>query len=157
GQYRLKPVLHAGEVTVSSTSINGKVIDKATNQPVNGGKTIVALEQKDAGGIRQVVNETVPGSTGNLSFSPLLSCTYDVVIRAVNGSNVAYSAQIITGVQPGAALGTTTLTAQPAPNTTQASITGLITSVNASNTGQVVDLSVSALQQITSGGSNTLV
>jgi hypothetical protein len=30
GQYRLKPVLHAGEVSTTSASINGKVLDKAT-------------------------------------------------------------------------------------------------------------------------------
>src|SRR5262249_14808120 len=91
GQYRLKPVLHAGEVTVSSTSINGKVIDKASNQPVNGGKTVVALEQKDAGGIDRVVMETVPDSSGNFVFCPVPAGTYDVVITALNGSNVAYS------------------------------------------------------------------
>jgi len=158
GQYRLKPVLHAGEAAVTSTSINGKILDRATNQPINAGKTVVALEQKDTvTGIDRVVMETVPDSAGNFVFCPVLAGTYDVVIAAVNGSNVAYSAQIITGVQPGAALGTLTLSAQPTPNSTQASITGLITSANPGNTGQVIDLSVSALQQITSGGSNTLV
>src|SRR6266567_7988089 len=30
GQYRLKPVLHAGEVSTTSTSINGKVLDSGT-------------------------------------------------------------------------------------------------------------------------------
>jgi hypothetical protein len=43
GQYRLKPVLHAGEVSTTSTSINGKVLDQATGNPVNGVGT-VALE-----------------------------------------------------------------------------------------------------------------
>src|SRR5262249_39022825 len=153
--YRLKPVLHAGEAAVTSTSINGKILDRATNQPINAGKTVAALEQKDTvTGIDRVVMETVPDSAGNFFFCPVLAGTYDVVIAAVNGSNVAYSAQIITGVQPGAALGTLTLSAQPTPNSTQASITGLITSANPGNTGQVIDLSVSALQQITSGGSN---
>src|SRR5215471_8934835 len=36
GQYRLKPVLHAGEVSLTSASINGKVLDQATGNPVNG-------------------------------------------------------------------------------------------------------------------------
>src|SRR5262249_868773 len=121
GQYRLKPVLHAGEAAVTSTSINGKILDRATNQPINAGKTVVALEQKDTvTGIDRVVMETVPDSAGNFVFCPVLAGTYDVVIAAVNGSNVAYSAQIITGVQPGAALGTLTLSAQPTPNSTQA-------------------------------------
>lgn len=42
--YRLKPVLHAGEVSTTSTSVSGRVIDKTTNAPIVGGKTIVALE-----------------------------------------------------------------------------------------------------------------
>src|SRR5207249_11899877 len=36
GKYRLKPVLHAGEVTTTSTSINGTVVDSATGKAVNG-------------------------------------------------------------------------------------------------------------------------
>src|SRR6201996_5119664 len=50
GQYRLKPVLHAGEVSATSTSINGKVLDSATGNPVIG-QVLVALEQKDANGV----------------------------------------------------------------------------------------------------------
>ena len=42
GRFRLKPVLHAGEVTLTSTSINGMVIDRATGQPISGGVTVVA-------------------------------------------------------------------------------------------------------------------
>src|SRR5215469_819930 len=34
GQFRLKPVLHAGEVTTASASINGTVVDSVTNQPL---------------------------------------------------------------------------------------------------------------------------
>jgi len=47
GQFRLKPVLHAGEVSLTSTSINGTAVDSVTNQPITGGNTVVALEQKD--------------------------------------------------------------------------------------------------------------
>src|SRR5262249_36117705 len=40
GQFRLKPVLHAGEVSVSSASINGKIVDGATGQAISGGTTV---------------------------------------------------------------------------------------------------------------------
>src|SRR5579875_1213750 len=51
GTYRLKPVLHAGEVNTTSTSINGTVISASTHQPLAGGTVIVALEQKDSTGV----------------------------------------------------------------------------------------------------------
>src|SRR5439155_23669758 len=49
GKYRLKPVLHAGEVSVTSSSVNGTVVDSATGNHIDGQVT-VALEQKDAAG-----------------------------------------------------------------------------------------------------------
>src|SRR5882724_10131104 len=50
GQFILKPVLHAGEVGLSS-AINGTVIDNSTSKPILGGTTVVALEQVDNGGV----------------------------------------------------------------------------------------------------------
>src|SRR5215467_6285316 len=64
GQFRLKPVLRAGEVSLTSTSINGKIVDSATSQPISGGTTLVALEQKDSSGVDRVVMETVTDSGG---------------------------------------------------------------------------------------------
>jgi len=40
GQFRLKPVLHAGEVTLTSSSINGTIVDSLSAQPVAGGNTV---------------------------------------------------------------------------------------------------------------------
>src|SRR5258708_29652934 len=45
GQFRLKPVLHSGEVSLTSSSINGKIVDSPTAQPISGGNTVVALQQ----------------------------------------------------------------------------------------------------------------
>jgi hypothetical protein len=42
GQFRLKPVLHGGEVSLTSVSINGKLVNRATNAAIVRGKTIVA-------------------------------------------------------------------------------------------------------------------
>ncbi|HEY6967975.1 MAG TPA: DUF4382 domain-containing protein [Candidatus Angelobacter sp.] len=155
GQFRLEPVLHAGEVSLTSSSINGKVIDSATTQPISGGVTVVALEQKDSSGVDRVIMETVTDSTGAFVFCPVPAGTYDVVITAINGSKVPYGATIITGVQPGNALGNVPLTAQTGGGTA-ATVTGQITSSTGS-AGTVADVSISALQSISVNNSALLV
>jgi hypothetical protein len=86
GQYRLKPVLHAGEVSTqsSSTAISGTMTNGATQQPVIGGNTVVALEQKDGAGVGRVVMETVAASNGGFAFCPVPQGTYDVFAVAIN-------------------------------------------------------------------------
>ena len=154
GVYRLKPVLHAGEVTLqsSSTSISGTAIDATTMQVVSGSTTVVAVEQKDASGVDRVVMESVADSNGGFSFCPLPAGTYDVVIAAINGAGIAYGATVITGVQPGNMLGNVPLTPAQLP----ASINGMVTTSTGS-AATSADLSVSALQSITVNNSNVLV
>jgi Domain of unknown function (DUF4382) len=156
GQFRLKPVLHAGEVALTSTSINGKIVDSSTGQAISGGTTIVALEQKDASGVDRVVMQTLADSTGAFVFCPVPAGTYDVVASAVNGSQVAYGATVITGVQPGSSMGTVPLTAQTGAGTATGSIAGLVTTTTGS-AAVAVDISVSALQSITVNGSSLAV
>jgi hypothetical protein len=146
GQFRLKPVLHAGEVTVNTTGINGTVIDAVTGQPIVGGTTVVVLEQKDSSGVDRIIMETLGESNGEFAFCPVATGTYDVVAVAINGAGSIYAATVITGVQPGNALGMVPLT----PAATPASITGQITSSTGS-AATSVDLTVSALQSIGSG------
>lgn len=148
GQYRLKPVLHAGEVSAqaSSTGISGSIVDGVTQQPVVGGNTIVALEQKDSAGIDRVVMETVAASNGGFAFCPVPQGTYELVVVAINGSGNTYAATVITGVQPGNSLGTIPLTPAGMP----ASIAGLITTSTGS-AGTAADLVTSALQSIGNG------
>jgi len=151
GNYRLKPVLHAGEVSTqtTATTITGTIIDSSTLQAVAGGNTIVALEQNDGNGIDRVIMEATAASNGAFSFCPVPAGTYDLVAVAVNGSGNTYSATVITGVKPGDSVGTIPLTNAGLPS----SITGQITS--AGNSGAVsIDLSVAALQ---SAGNNLLV
>lgn len=153
GQYRLKPVLHAGEVEVQSTStaISGTVVDGATGLPVVGGTTVVALEQKDSGGVDRVIMETVAVSNGGFSFCPVAAGSYDVVVSAINGNGVVYAATVITGVQAGNVLGDVPLTAAGAP----ASITGQVTTTNGG--ASAADLQLSALQSITVNNTNVLI
>jgi hypothetical protein len=149
GQFRLKPVLHAGEVSLTSASINGKLVDQATGQPISGGKAIVALEQKDTNGIDRVVMQTTPASDGTWNFCPVPAGTYDVVAVAVSGSNVAYAATITTGVTPGAAVGTVKMFATQGASTAPATLQGDVTTANTSAAGTGADIALSALQQVT--------
>ena len=156
GQFRLKPVLHAGEVSLTSSSINGTIVDSLTGQPIAGGTTVVALEQKDDSGIDRVIMETVADAGGAFVFCPVAAGTYDVVAVAINGVHVAYGSTVITGVQPGNALGTVPLFAQLGTNKSPASIIGLITTSTGS-TGTVADISLSVLQPISVMSSTVLV
>ena len=151
GSFRLKPVLHAGEVA-QQTAITGTVIDAATQGPIMGGNTVVALEQNDGSGVDRVVMETVADASGAFTFCPVASGTYDIVVAAINGAGVAYAATVITGVQSSAALGKVPLTAALAP----ASILGTITT-STGMVGTSADLVLSALQTLMVSGSNLLV
>ena len=153
GQFRLKPVLHAGEVSLTSSSINGKIVDSVSGQPIAGGNTVVALEQKDGSGVDRVIMETVTDASGTFVFCPVATGTYDVVVVAVSGTQVAYGSTVITGAQPGNALGTVPLVAQAgAP----ASITGQITTSTGS-AGTAADISLSVLQPISVNSTTVLV
>ena len=151
GKYRLKPVLHAGEVTTTSTSINGTIVDSATGNPING-QVLVALEQKDSNGIDRVFMSTLATSAGSFVFCPLPAGTYDVVIVAENSSGVAYAPIVITGVSPGNALSTVKASAQVAPGSAPITLSGSVTTQTASPAAATAaDIQVSALETVTSG------
>jgi len=147
GKYRLKPVLHAGEVslTSASTAISGTIIDSVTKSAVVGGNTVVALEQ-NINGVDRVIMETVATSNGGFAFCPVPDGTYDVVVAAIDGTGNEYAATVITGVQPGNSLGTVPLTLTSTPNAPATITVPITTSTGAA--GTVADLSVSALQSI---------
>jgi hypothetical protein len=150
GKYRLKPVLHAGEVSTTSTSINGTVLDNATGKAVDG-SVLVALEQKDQAGIGRVFMSTLTNSSGQFVFCPLPSGTYDVVIVGESTSGTAYAPTVVTGVSTGSALSTVKLypqTTATAPVTLKGSVTTQVTASPAVATA--ADIEVSALEQVSS-------
>lgn len=151
GAFRLKPVLHAGEVA-QQAAISGTVIDAATQAPIVGGNIVIALEQNDGGGTDRVVMQTAADANGAFSLCPVANGTYDVVVTAINGAGVAYAATVITGVPASASLGTVPLTSTLAP----ASVAGVITT-STGTAGTSADLSLSALQNITANSGSLLV
>jgi hypothetical protein len=150
GSFRLKPVLHAGEVSTTSTSINGVALDETTGHPVSG-QVLVALEQKDATGVDRIIMSTLAAPDGSFTFCPVPAGTYDVVIVPMGDNGVAYLPSIVTGV----ANGQTTGNVDVWPGTsTQSSVTltGSVTSQNGSSTGTTSNIGLSALETIPGGG-----
>lgn len=149
GKYRLKPVLHAGEVSATASSINGTVVDSATGKQIDGTVT-VALEQKDAMGIDRVFMSTLADANGQFVFCPLPQGTYDVVIVGQNKAGVVYSPTVVTGVTTGSALSTVALHALPVVSSGLAMLQGQVTSQNGATpaAGTAVDVQLSALEAV---------
>jgi hypothetical protein len=157
GHYRLKPVMHAGEMQLTSASLTGTLVDSIFKTPIPGSTAIVALEQKDLSGTDRVIMQVSPDpTTGNFVFCPVPAGTYDVVAVAVSGKGVAYAATITTGVQPGSSLGSIPMVAQTGTSTADASISGLITTSTGS-AGTAADVTLYALQQVSINSSNVNV
>jgi len=159
GKFILKPVLHAGEVGLSS-AINGTVIDSTTSKPIVGATTVVALEQNDGTGVDRVVLSTLADANGNFALCPVPAGKYDLVVAAVNNqSGVFYAATIATGVPDSTAVGNIPVTPEPSTNganTGPASLTGSVQTGGASGgVSEVVTLS--ALQTVSINGANVLV
>ena len=147
GQYRLKPVLHAGEVSTSSTSINGKVLDGTTGNPVNG-MVLVAVEQKDASGVDRVERATLAGTDGSFVFCPLPAGTYDVVIVGTRTDGALYEPSIVTGASVGSTTGSVSLYALSSAVLSSVTLTSTVTSQNSSNTGTLADVELSVLETL---------
>lgn len=152
GQYRLKPVLHAGEISATSTSINGKVFDSATGNPI-GGSAVVSVEQKDSTGVDRTTMSTTVAADGSFVFCPLPSGSYDVVITATRNDGVMYQPVIVTGVSVGSTVGTVKLMVPSATATSTATLKGTVTSQNSAMpaAGTVADVSLSALETVNAG------
>ncbi len=156
GGFRLKPVLHAGEVKTTANNVSGKVVDNATGLPITKANVVVALEL-NVGGTEMVKQQMSPDAQGNFAFCPVADPeggSYDVVVVAFgqNGT-VAYAPTITTGVMPGAALGNVKMFAVGAP----ANIQGLVTSQKPGPAGTVADVSLALWQQVTLGSSVNVV
>ncbi|MCU1313627.1 MAG: hypothetical protein JWM54_1384 [Acidobacteriaceae bacterium] len=149
GQYRLKPVLHAGEVSTTSSSMNGKVLDHATGNPV-AGQVVVALEQKDAGGVDRIVMSTLAANDGSFVFCPIPSGTYDVVILGEDNNGAAYQPSIVTGVSNGQTVGTVNLYGSAGTATSTVQLSGGVTSQTSANQPTAMDGSISALETVAS-------
>jgi hypothetical protein len=160
GQYRLKPTLRAGVVSVSSNSLSGKVVDASdSNAPVGG--AVVLLEQPDPNDptLDRVVRATTTGADGTFIFCPLdAEGPFDVVVAAWTtpsvGADVTYNATVAFNVPVGTDLSNPPIPLVPegtTPPTLPATLTGQVTSAG-SGGAIAADVTLSALQQATPDG-----
>jgi hypothetical protein len=160
GQYRLKPVLTAGQVSTNRTGISGQIVDAATSAPIVGGTVLVAVEQQGANGADTVVMQAAADSNGYFNFCPLPAGeTYDVVADAVNGAGVAYNATVAIGVPGGTNLGAIPLNAEGPGNSGPTTFQGIVTASADTSPAPSIYAAASALQQVTlnDGSSRSVV
>ncbi|HLY61126.1 MAG TPA: DUF4382 domain-containing protein [Terriglobia bacterium] len=157
GSYRLKPVLHAGEVAVNNNALSGKVVDSVSSNAIPG--AVVLLEQRDSNGYDRVKDAGVTDANGMFNFCPLPATgNYDVVVDATTGTltTTVYGATITFNVPSGTALGNIPLVSEgsgAALTIPWATITGQVTSAG-SGGATTQDITLSALQDATpTGGS----
>jgi hypothetical protein len=158
GQFRLKPTLHIGEVSLTTDSITGKVVDSVTGNPIPNATIFVLAEQPDSEGIDRVVRQRTANATdGTFSLCPLPPGEYDIVVAAVSEAGVTYNATITFKVPTGTALGNILLVPETGTATTPGEIQGEVSTASATGaTGS--DIALSAFQEATpSGGTATLV
>lgn len=158
GQYRLKPVLHAGEVSTTSVSMNGKVMTAGTTPtPVAG--AVVSLEQPDSTGVDRILVSTTTASDGTWVICPLMqgdpTKPYDVVVTGATSTGVLFAPSIVTGASIGSTVGTVPMNQPAGTSVTAASstalISGQVTSVNGSNAGTSIDAALTVLETVGSG------
>lgn len=156
GQYEFNPIVHAGLIPSTGSTISGTVVSSKTGQPLSGGNIVVALEQKDATtGIDRILMRTAAGSDGTFVLCPVPQGTYDLVAVGVDGASVSYSAGVETGIQSGQLAGKIPLV----PGSQQGTLEGLITTQGTGSNPLGVSLAVQAdaLQQIATNGETITV
>jgi Domain of unknown function (DUF4382) len=152
GQFRLKPVLTAGQVSPNNSGIGGQIVDSVTKLPI-AGTVLVAVEQPDSTGVDHIVMEAAADSTGNFRFCPLPTGPFDIVAVAVGPNNLPYNATAVLDVPNGISLGPIPLIAEIGA-TAPAVLQGFVTA-SGSMGGATVDVSIGVLQSITFGSGMT--
>jgi hypothetical protein len=156
GQYRLKPVLTAGQVSTNTAGISGQVVDSITRLPIVGGTVIVALERQDGTGTDSIFMQTATDPLGNFNFCPLpTGAMFDVVAVAIDGAGVAYNTTVETSVPSGTNVGMIPLIAETGATPGPATFQGLVTATTGTAPA-AVDALLSAIQTVPASGGGTL-
>jgi uncharacterized protein DUF4382 len=148
GQFRLKPVLTAGQISPNNSGIGGQVTDSVSKAAISG-KVLVALEQPDNTGVDRIVMEAAADASGNFRFCPLPTGTFDIIVVAVGPNNLPYNATAVVNVTNGANLSIPLVAETGA--TAPAVLDGFVTATTGT-AGASIDVSLSALQSITVSG-----
>jgi Domain of unknown function (DUF4382) len=152
GQYRLKPVLTAGQVSPNNSGIGGQIVDSQTKTPIVG-TVLVAVERADSLGVDRIVMEAATDASGNFRFCPLPAGTFDIVAVAIGPNNLPYDATAVMNVPNGVNLNAIPLVAETGV-TGPAILQGFVTASRSSG-GANVDVSLAALQSVSFGSATT--
>ena len=152
GQFRLKPVLTAGQVSPNNSGIEGQIVDSVTKLPI-AETVLVAVEQTDSTGIDRIVMEAAADSSGNFRFCPLPTGPFDIVAVALGPHNLPYNATAVLNVPNGVSLGAIPLIAEMGA-TAPAVLRGFVTASGSMGDASV-DVSLAALQSVTFGSGMT--
>ena len=152
-QFRLRPVIFAGDAGSAAASITGQLVDSVSLQAVPSGQFTVALEQKDSRQVDRVMMETVADSKGNFTFCPVPGGAFDIVASGLRtDTNATYAPTAALGVNSATAMGPVPMTAVPSSPNTSAFLSGGVQLQGTSNPPASADTTVSALQLVTASG-----
>jgi hypothetical protein len=152
-QYRLKPVLLAGEVSLTPAPISGVLMDTTFTTTLTGLTAIATLQQPDANGIDRIKQQvSVDPATGQFRFCPLLvSGASDLVVVAYDSQHAkSYAVTVIKGVASGSnnKVPMSPVTTTSSTNNALSSIVG---EVDTTPSGVSVPVQLSALEDAGSG------
>jgi Domain of unknown function (DUF4382) len=156
-QFRLRPVLFAGDAGSAAASISGQLVDSVSLKPVPSGQFTVALEQKDSRLVDRVVMETLADSQGNFTFCPVPAGNFDIVASGLRtDTNATYAPTAALAVTSATSLGQVPMTAVPSSPNRAAALSGAVQMQGISNPPVSADMTISALQLVTSSGLGSL-
>ncbi len=164
GQYRFKPVLHAGEVSTNTNSITGKVVEGAGSPNPGMGipYAIVLLEQPDTSttpATDRVISSVLTGQDGSFAFCPIASNAsgnFDVVVAGTTTEGLTttvYNPSVVFNVPVGGSTSSIPLFAETSSGgaADPAEISGQITTQGTGSTPVAGDVQLTALQSVTNG------
>ncbi len=146
GQFRLKPVLHAGVIPLNNNFIRGTAVNNITRGPIPN--ATVFFEQPDPSNpsIDRIIAQTTTGPAGDFTICPLPSGSYDVVVATKDSrTNTIYNATVTLQVPLGTTLGEIPLV--PQIGIVPGTISGQVTTANPVGLPTSANVSLSPLQQ----------
>jgi hypothetical protein len=156
GRFRLRPTLHAGEVSVTEQIIRGRAVNATNGLPIAGATVLALAEMPDSDGIDRVVGQTVGNSTdGTFALCPVPMGTIDVVVTARDATGQTYGATMAFSVPHGTNLGDVPLF--PVPAGTAGTLAGTVTSSAPGNLPAGADVELTALQMAVPPGRPALL
>jgi hypothetical protein len=157
GNLRLKPTLHAGEISTVDT-LTGSLVkvvgegEEATTEAFTAVTGLVFLEQVDDGGIGRVIMELQTGDDGSFDLCPVPEGDFDVVAAAME-EGVTYNATVTLGVSAGMALGEIPMVPETGDSTEPGTIAGEVSTQDTAGDASTAEVQLFPLQDVSGDGS----